>query len=735
MTFITYAQNLEDVMLYRALKHVKKGFYIDIGAQDPVIESVTKSFYELGWNGINVDPMDEYYLKLKNDRPRDINLKLAVSLKNGSTSFYSFSDTGLSTMNEEYARKHAADNFKGKKIDVQTKKLDDICTEYDVKEVHFLKIDVEGAEGDVIRSFSFDKVRPWILVIEATEPNSTTDISGSWHEAVLSHGYIFVYFDGLNRYYVAKEHDELKKFFVAPPNVFDNFIRINELELMMQKVGLENELNNAKDELNIVQLALKKIQNSQEWKIGLILQKVVKKIIPKGSNRRNMVVGIFRIFNMKKIAVVVKKGFKSLIYKTAHYIILKKTNHSSEIQKKKLLIDCSFVYNHQEVNTGIQRVVNNIIKNIDNNSDKYDIQISTVIMLDRYLVEVDLQKRKTFLMQNVKTGAFLSRIINSIERYFFVYNNVVIVNSGDILLMLDSSWEYNISPVMQYVKKRKGVVLGVAYDLIPIKQPQFCDEGLVDIFSKFYSKAIEHFDGFISISKTVMSDLQEYIDSIGIKGSKYYFDYFILGSDFKKQEFISDNIRREIIDLYPHKSVYLTVSTIEPRKNQAYLVDSFEKLWEKGVDVKLCIIGRIGWKTEELIERIKSHKEFNKRLFMFNDATDAELSYCYNHAKMLVFASFVEGFGLPIIESLNNGLPVLASDIPIHREVGENAIEYFDLNNVNDLANKINVIEKDGLMNKKGINSIKTKTWKESSAELLEKVMKISDEIVKNRNS
>jgi alpha-1,2-rhamnosyltransferase len=120
---------------------------------------------------------------------------------------------------------------------------------------------------------------------------------------------------------------------------------------------------------------------------------------------------------------------------------------------------------------------------------------------------------------------------------------------------------------------------------------------------------------------------------------------------------------------------------------------------------------------------------------MFNDASDEELSYCYGHAKMLVFASFVEGFGLPIIESLNNGLPVLASDIPIHREVGEDAIEYFDLNDAGDLANKIQYIEKNKISQKVDAKSVKTKTWKESSAELLGKVMKISDEISRNRNS
>ncbi len=79
MTFISYAQNFEDVMLFRALEGIKKGFYIDVGAQDPVLDSVTKAFYERGWRGINVEPVEQWFKKLVADRPEDFNLQLAVS--------------------------------------------------------------------------------------------------------------------------------------------------------------------------------------------------------------------------------------------------------------------------------------------------------------------------------------------------------------------------------------------------------------------------------------------------------------------------------------------------------------------------------------------------------------------------------------------------------------------------------------------------------------------------------
>ena len=97
MSFISYAQNHEDVMLYRALREVKEGFYIDVGAQDPVIDSVTKAFYERGWRGINIEPNEEYFRKLQDDRPHDINLLTAVGREPGAISFYEVAHTGLST--------------------------------------------------------------------------------------------------------------------------------------------------------------------------------------------------------------------------------------------------------------------------------------------------------------------------------------------------------------------------------------------------------------------------------------------------------------------------------------------------------------------------------------------------------------------------------------------------------------------------------------------------------------
>ena len=222
--FVTYAQNFEDVMLWRALKHVERGFYIDAGANDPVLDSVTKAFYLRGWRGINVEPAKHLHQRLVADRPRDINLCVALSSRSGEVDFFEIGESGLSTIDAEVARRHAESGRDVRRYRVHSLTLREVCELHRVTEVQFLKIDVEGAEEDVLRGMDFDRVRPWIVLIEATQPNTQIPSFEAWEPLLLNAGYLFVYSDGTNRYYVSKEHAELRDAFRAPPNMFDDFI-------------------------------------------------------------------------------------------------------------------------------------------------------------------------------------------------------------------------------------------------------------------------------------------------------------------------------------------------------------------------------------------------------------------------------------------------------------------------------------------------------------------------------
>ena len=223
--FISHAQNFEDVMLWRALKDVKDGFYIDVGAAWPEKDSVTKAFYDRNWRGINIEPNLDMWRLLAADRTRDTNLRLALSDRGGRADFYIISNTGLSSLNSDVAALHESSGFQIERERVDVSTLGDVWREHvGSRSVHFLKIDVEGAERQVLQGNDWSRNRPWIVVIESTVPATQIWNHDSWESIILNSHYQLAYNDGLNRFYVAAEHQEILPAFSSPPNVFDGFV-------------------------------------------------------------------------------------------------------------------------------------------------------------------------------------------------------------------------------------------------------------------------------------------------------------------------------------------------------------------------------------------------------------------------------------------------------------------------------------------------------------------------------
>lgn len=254
MTFISYAQNFEDVMIWRALKHVEHGFYIDVGAFSPDLDSVTRAFSERGWHGLNIEPNPHYLAELVAARPRDINLGVAVSDFDGEIELSVIEESGLTTVDSSIAKGHVDAGWALNPIKVPARTLARLWDEHVPagQVVHFLKIDVEGHEAAVLRGADWSRHRPWIVVVEATRPNTQISTHAEWEETLIQAGYAFVYWDGLNRYYVAGEHRALADCFDAPPNVFDGFIlgaRQMEIEKVERLSGEVAELSEALDQL------------------------------------------------------------------------------------------------------------------------------------------------------------------------------------------------------------------------------------------------------------------------------------------------------------------------------------------------------------------------------------------------------------------------------------------------------------------------------------------------------
>jgi FkbM family methyltransferase len=226
MPMISYAQNGEDVLLRRVFGDKREGFYIDVGANDPVTASITKHFYDLGWSGVNVEAAPMLAARLRHARPRDLTLNLGISNRKGTATFYEFpmEFCGLSTFAEEEAERHrvAGYPFVEKTIEITT--LEELCDEYAKGPIDFLNVDVEGHEREVLEGGAFTRHRPVVVVVEATRPLSTEQTHDRWEPILLEADYRFATFDGLNRYYVRAENAELVERLAAPKNLFDDYV-------------------------------------------------------------------------------------------------------------------------------------------------------------------------------------------------------------------------------------------------------------------------------------------------------------------------------------------------------------------------------------------------------------------------------------------------------------------------------------------------------------------------------
>ena len=207
---LSYAQNLEDYHLSLAFAGQPGGFYIDIGGGHPVAGSVSFWFYERGWQGIVVEPQETLSTLHRHVRPRDTVLSTLIGRENGNANLFVVERLhALTTTVEDYADNARAYGANVRPVTVSVMTLADLCASHGVDAIDFLKIDVEGAEADVIAGGDWRRYRPKVVVVEAIKPLSGEPAWDAWEGMLLAHGYRFVLFDTLNRFYVAEEHPDI----------------------------------------------------------------------------------------------------------------------------------------------------------------------------------------------------------------------------------------------------------------------------------------------------------------------------------------------------------------------------------------------------------------------------------------------------------------------------------------------------------------------------------------------
>lgn len=211
----SYSQNREDLVIDKLLKNVKRGFYIDIGAYDPYRFSNTYRFYKKGWNGVNIEPDSNNYLKFVKKRSRDINLNIGIGPKEGKFLFYRFFPDTLSTFSEKSVNKYKKEGFKlVNKVKIPVKKLTYVFSKYCAKrEISFMSIDVEGNEIEILKSNNWGRYRPKIICAESyvsSSENKYVKERSKLEKFMESKNYKLVYSNKVNVIYKDLS-DSLKK--------------------------------------------------------------------------------------------------------------------------------------------------------------------------------------------------------------------------------------------------------------------------------------------------------------------------------------------------------------------------------------------------------------------------------------------------------------------------------------------------------------------------------------------
>jgi glycosyltransferase involved in cell wall biosynthesis len=231
------------------------------------------------------------------------------------------------------------------------------------------------------------------------------------------------------------------------------------------------------------------------------------------------------------------------------------------------------------------------------------------------------------------------------------------------------------------------------------------------------------FDDCICISRVVSEELAGYVrerePEVNYPATLTHFHIGCDFADVQPLKSLPTELSKLESSLASRKS-FLMVGTLEPRKNHKMALDALETLWESDVDINLIIIGKEGWNISDFVSRLRCHPENGVRLFWLEDAGDELLETMYKECTCLISASEDEGFGLPLIEAARRGLPILANDISVFREVAGNFATFYK----NDIRILASAIEDwlDDFDNGRHIKSdnIPYLTWKESADQLVQ---------------
>lgn len=804
---ISYAQNGEDIVLWRALGQIQGGNYIDVGAAHPILDSVTKVFYDHGWSGINVEPLPQLADELRTLRPRDLVVEAGVGETEGKVTFYGVPETGLSSLSSSVVAAADARGFGVTELEINLIPLDKIAEQrfQAGDDIHFLKVDVEGAEESVLRGFDLNRWRPWVVVVEATEPNGTKSTRDSFEYLLTDSGYTPALFDGLNVFYVAPDHPELLEALSFPANPIDGFVRVSDvrgneaLQWKSRWAGAQAQLVDLErmvaEQKRLAEQArrravkqrkrVERLQNSPWWRVTAPGRRSVGKL--KARQRGNA--GSAKAVTGRKPGVLTstdpmdvgKTVAERLAYICHEHGIATADDTSladsveaitdllSSTKEPHPLLWLLFITFTSSFPTqddmrelaiqfdlgGAAGTISWLAQNVDTRRKDWavtaPIRLVTTPLIDvshtaRYDLHTGIQRvvRETVrrwaenheldLMVLDRT-AKVWRPVSELEegrviRWGFDPNEEqtnefareICVPWNTVVVLPELAGAPNQPEVLTALKNwSNSEFCALFYDMIPFSMSEACADGMHGAFAH-YLTTIRNSDRVSTISASVGEDLVGFLTAVknqGLEPPSVRSHMLPIEAEPISTEAVE--LHRGSIAAVPGVPVVLSVSSIEPRKNQTMTLVAAERLWREGHSFQLVFIAGSGWNRDLFDKQLAVAQQNGRPVRVISQASEGLLWAAYRVARFSVFISLTEGFGLPAAESISSGTPVVLSNFGSMLEIGEGGgAQFVDPRSLDEVTDAMRLL----LTDDDRLNQLKRegqqrheKTWDEYSKE------------------
>lgn len=340
---------------------------------------------------------------------------------------------------------------------------------------------------------------------------------------------------------------------------------------------------------------------------------------------------------------------------------------------RKVYLDVSMVMIGTSF-TGIPRVLMEIVKRLAAD-DEFEL---VFLEYDQFYDSFRILKTKEFIdFCNTKTDNRKS--IRSSE-YITFYK----IEKNSIFFDCDTAWKTRARRSFLYpILKRRGVkIVPLIYDIISIDYPQFCDHSDVLSFTDYFGASLLYADKIVVTSEDTKDAILLHCVNMDVNIPQI--DIIPLGGDFKKKENAEENVQSSIKDIVSKGKYLLMVGTIEPRKNHELLLNAYQRYLR--FKINFVFAGFSGQGMDSFFDRLTADPDYQNGIWHVDNATDDDIDYLYKNAFAMVFPSYIEGYGLPIIEAFVREVPVIASDTNINREIAGDRALFFEQNNSVELA-------------------------------------------------